>query len=372
MKSPTKHSLLPAASQAPFKKTLVAVSHALLACSLLAACDFGGDSAGPESPAADGAPVTSDEWQSQAADLSNPTIQEFALLKASCMNPGLPLADQTATPPAVSEDPAALSPAAALAARLGVPQSSVYLNSDLEAEDKACWDHRLSGFNRVGCGLFKGIGSYPVSLSAAGPARSGSKAIRITYAKNEELGGTNVGVDADTVNVRSYFYFDQGFDFGQGVKIGRVSSFNPVTQMNDIDVILVVRSADGANQCGVTDMRDIGIYFNGKPTGHDWGNASANVSFERGRWYAVEYQVILNTPGSADGSVRLWVDGAKVAEKTGLRVRGNFGSTVKLNTVRVGGWYSNSARGNPCPSPDRPSTLYMDDVAIAKSYIGTL
>ena len=35
----------------------------------------------------------------------------------------------------------------------------------------------------------------------------------------------------------------RGFDFGQGVKIGRVSSFNEATQANDIDMVMTVRSA---------------------------------------------------------------------------------------------------------------------------------
>lgn len=317
--------------------------------------------------------ASSDPWDSVAAGISNPTAQEFALLKASCLVPGIPMVDNG---PLLPMDSAALaareapSPNAALAARMGVPEAAIYLNTDLEGEDPGCWDNRLSGFNRAGCGKFKGIGSFPIALSTAGIAHSGSKAIRITYAANEEAGGSNVGVNSDTVNVRAYYYFDQGFDFGQGMKIGRVQSFNESTQMNDVDVILQCRSVNGANQCGVTDMAQLGLHYNGRPVGSDWGAVSANVSFQRNRWYAVEYQVILNTPGMSDGIGRMWVDGKLVGERTNLRIRGNFGTGVKLNTVRVGGWYSNSARGNSCPNPSQPSRIYMDDVVIAKGYIG--
>jgi len=316
---------------------------------------------------------SSDPFFSEAAEISNPTPQEFALLKASCLVPGIPMVDNGPLLPLDSAVLAARelpSPNAALAARMGVPEAAIYLNTDLEDEDPACWDNRVNGFNRAGCGKFKGIGSFPMALSASGRSRSGSKAIRITYAKNEEAGGSNVGVYADTINVRAYYWFDEGFDFGQGMKIGRVQSFNESTQMNDVDVILQCRSVNGANQCGVTDMYQLGLHYNGRPLGSDWGAVSANVSFQRNRWYAVEYQVILNTPGMSDGIGRMWVDGKLVGERKDLRIRGSFGNGVKLNTVRVGGWYSNGAGGNTCANPSQPSRIYMDDVAIAKGYIG--
>jgi hypothetical protein len=43
---------------------------------------------------------------------------------------------------------------------------------------------------------------------------------------------------------------------------------------------------------------------------------------------------------------------------------------VKINRVRLGGWYSNSANGNSCASPSQPSTMYIDDLAVGTSYIG--
>jgi hypothetical protein len=91
----------------------------------------------------------------------------------------------------------------------------------------------------------------------------------------------------------------------------------------------------------------------------------------RNRWYSIEYQVFLNTPGAKDGWVKLWVDGAPVASKIGINIRGNGGYTTKLNRVRIGGWYSNTANGNACPNPSQPSTFYVDDVTVGTAYIGT-
>ncbi|MDB5050827.1 MAG: hypothetical protein JWO30_3898 [Fibrobacteres bacterium] len=245
---------------------------------------------------------------------------------------------------------------------------NVLLSTDLEDQSLDCWNGGSA--RSAGCGVFKSMGAKPFSLSESGIAHSGRKAIDITYAKNEEAGGANVGINTDSVNVRAWYYFEPGFDFGQGMKIGRVSSFNTAKQMNDVDIILEVRSAKG-DQCGVTDMRDVGLFFNGAPKGSDWGNVAATTSFQRGRWYALEYQVVLNSPGKSDGAVRLWVDGVQVAARQNLTIRGSLGADAKLNTVKIGGWYSNGANGNSaCANPSQPAKLHMDDVVIAKSYIG--
>ena len=294
-----------------------------------------------------------------------------AAVETPLRTPAVPVVDPGSTPLTPVAKPAV---AAAITGNpLALPASSVFLNADFEDQSVACWNgnRTVTSANRTGCGPFTSIGFTPFSLTETGIARSGKKAIAITYKKNEEAGGTNVAINTDSVNVRAYYYFEPGFDFGQGIKIGRVSSFNSAKQVNDVDIILEVRSAQGGNQCGVTDMADVGVFFNGAPKGSDWGNVAANMKFERGRWYAVEYQVVMNAPGKSNGAVRLWVDGVQVAQRENMRIRGSLGAEAKLNTVKVGGWYSNGAKGNSCRNPSQPSTLHMDDVAIATSYIGT-
>ncbi len=248
---------------------------------------------------------------------------------------------------------------------------SLLFDSDLDSEDAACWDDRnTSGYARSACGPWGSIGSAGAKL-AAGRGRDGSSALQVTFSRNEEVGGASLALSSDVVNVRAYYNFSEGFDFGQGVKIGRISSFNESTQKNDVDIIMTVRSPQGGNQCGTTDMADMGLFFNGKPTGYDWGSAGTAVRFERGRWYAVEYQVKLNTPGMKDGSVKLWVDGNLAVSREGLNIRGTGGSDVKLNRLRIGGWYSNGANGNAgCAGPSQASTMHIDDVAVGGEFIG--
>ena len=41
----------------------------------------------------------------------------------------------------------------------------------------------------------------------------------------------------------------------------------------------------------------------------------------KGRWVRIEQELVLNTPGQADGIARLWLDGDLKAEGTGLKLR---------------------------------------------------
>lgn len=244
------------------------------------------------------------------------------------------------------------------------------LDTDLDGEDAACWGARnASGYATRSCGPWGSIGSAGAQL-VSGKGREGSKAMQVTFGTNEDVAGAGLNLSADVVNVRAWYNFAEGFDFGQGVKIGRVSSFNEATQVNDIDMVMTVRSAQSSQQCGLTDMSDMGIFFNGKPVGYDWGSIGSGVKFQRGRWYAIEYQVRLNAPGQSNGSVKLWVDGSLVASKEGINIRGKAGADVKLNRIRVGGWYSNGANGASCKNPSQASTLHIDDVAVGSDYLG--
>lgn len=44
-------------------------------------------------------------------------------------------------------------------------------------------------------------------------------------------------------------------------------------------------------------------------------------TFERDRWVVVDEEVVMNAPGRADGVIRIWVDGRRVLDHGGLRLR---------------------------------------------------
>lgn len=304
--------------------------------------------------------------------------RRFRRALALCLAAGMTACDLQTPPSGEVAGPARVEESAepAMAPYEGIPLpkivgSSLLFRTGFEDEDQACWDNRLaSGMAKGPCGHWSDIGPSETRLTAGPGVRAGRKSLDVTFLKDESRGGATLSLFADRVNVRAYFRFAKGFDFGQGIKVGRVRAYNRETQANDIDIVLVVRSATKADQCGIDDMADLGLYYNGRPVGYDWGHIIAPMKFERDRWYAVEYQVILNTPGAADGSVRLWVDGRQVAMEEKINLRGKAGAETKLNKIMLGGWYSNGGSKNPCPDPDGPSVFSMDDVAVGTEYIG--
>lgn len=236
---------------------------------------------------------------------------------------------------------------------------------DLEADDMKCWAARPAG----GCDGWTAIRDAGIALVADGEAHSGKRSIRLTFAKDEDYAGTIRNVSERHLFTRFYEYYDGDFDFANGMKIHRFSAFNAPRQVNDFDIILFSQAGGGPDFCGMTDSRYLSLAFNGGPV--DWGLVGGALQMQRKRWYCIESEVKLNTPGQSDGEMRIWVDGKLFAEKKGMNICGSFSSPI--NRVLFGGWYSNGAAGkNPCPNPVRPSVRYIDDVAISTSYIGTI
>jgi hypothetical protein len=242
--------------------------------------------------------------------------------------------------------------------------SGVPFRTDFEDADGGCFLARPA----AGCSGWMGIFDQAITIGSGEKAHSGRKALRIEFLKNESYGYTWRKTEGRRVFTRFYDYYDSAFDFAAGMKIHRLSSFNEARQLNDFDIILQLKAeAPDANYCGLTDARWIALTYNGGPV--DWGSVEARFTPTRGRWYGIETEVWLNTPGLSDGEARIWIDGKLVAEKKGMNLRANLDATI--NRVMFGGWYSNSAAGkNPCPDPVAPSRRYVDDAAIAGSYIG--
>lgn len=98
-------------------------------------------------------------------------------------------------------------------------------------------------------------------------------------------------------------------------------------------------------------------------SGEYWGwSEGPSGLLENNRWYAVEQYVKLNTPGARDGVFRAWVDGRQVVEKMAIQFRHT--RDLKIESV-----WMNIYHGGVAPSP-QDMTLYLDNVVIARRYIG--
>jgi hypothetical protein len=92
-----------------------------------------------------------------------------------------------------------------------------------------------------------------------------------------------------------------------------------------------------------------------------WNNCTNG--FNRNQWYAIEYYVKVNTPGSSNGILRGWIDGQLVMETTGLR----FDDTGNYQIERV--WmhvYHGGAKVAP-----QDMHLFIDNVIVSQEPIGT-
>ncbi|MDQ3000757.1 MAG: polysaccharide lyase [Fibrobacterota bacterium] len=264
--------------------------------------------------------------------------------------------------------PLSISALSALAALMlcGNAAAQLQFFSDMEDADAACFSEKP----KTGCKGWMGIHNEAISVVRGEKYHSGRKALKIEFVKNEDYGGTWRKASLRRIFTRFYDYYDEGFDFAAGMKIHRLSAFNATTQINDFDIILQTKAdSPDHNYCGLTDAKYLALSYNGGPV--DWGSVQVRWTPERKRWYKIETEVWLNTPGLSDGEVRLWVDGRIVAEKTGMDLTGKLDSPI--NRVMFGGWYSNSSAGrNPCPNPVGPSRRYVDDALISGSYVGAI
>jgi hypothetical protein len=252
--------------------------------------------------------------------------------------------------------------------RLTTDDGDVLFNVDFETEDATCWGTRnSSGYTTSACGPWASIGKSQASLATGERSRSGTRAFKATFAKDEDSAMARLTTNVDHVFVRFYEYYDTDFDFAAGMKTLRLQSFNEAAGVNYYDLIAystAVPASGSSNYCGVNAMRSIALSRNG---GFRW--AEPSLSLQRNRWYAIETEIKLNTPGVSNGEVRMWVDGQNVMQATGIDIRGT--DTHNINRISIGGWYSNGAGGNnPCPNPAAVSRRYIDDVVVATQYIG--
>jgi hypothetical protein len=86
--------------------------------------------------------------------------------------------------------------------------------------------------------------------------------------------------------------------------------------------------------------------------------ASPYVYLNYDRWYSVEIEVQANTPDVSDGAARVWINGTKIIEKTGLLYRTN-GYSEGITIFQVG---DQADRGLYLPVDEY---RYWDDVVIS-------
>jgi len=138
------------------------------------------------------------------------------------------------------------------------------------------------------------------------------------------------GVDAACLSYR--VRFEEGFQFNKGGKLPglygtldgavktKASGCRRASDGRDFSTRLMWRRG-GAGE--------VYAYAANRPDNCGWSLGRGNWWFHPGRWAQISQEVILNTPGIADGSVRLWIDGQLVVEQSGLHYRDTAQTTIR-------------------------------------------
>ena len=97
----------------------------------------------------------------------------------------------------------------------------------------------------------------------------------------------------------------------------------------------------------------------------NWGwGLGPGGRLQKNKWYSVEQYIRLNSPNQSNGIFKAWINGHLVVEQKELRFRTN--SRIKVENV----WF-NVYHGGVAKPPHRMS-LYVDNVVIARRYIGPM
>ena len=127
----------------------------------------------------------------------------------------------------------------------------------------------------------------------------------------------------------------------------------------------VERRNAGSPIQGYTSIGTYAYHASSDRYGDGWRwNLGPTGLVTRNRWYCVEQYVKLNQPDQTDGEMRAWIDGQLVLEKKGVQFR-------KTSELKIESLWLNVYHGGLSSAP-QDITLYIDNLVIARKYIGPM
>lgn len=124
-------------------------------------------------------------------------------------------------------------------------------------------------------------------------------------------------------------FLPEDFDFGKGGRLpGLIGSREANTTPLDPDFSARIAWQQGG-------IADIYTHLPGWTLGRPMGNDRHGFALPKGRWVAIEQEVVLNDIGAKNGLVRLWIDGTLRFEKSGLGFRDAKAGTAEAAITGV-------------------------------------
>ncbi|MEQ1576456.1 MAG: polysaccharide lyase [Hyphomicrobium sp.] len=193
---------------------------------------------------------------------------------------------------------------------------------------------------------FEGAPS-PLVLKVRLPKGSSAK-----YQADAKKGGLSFrwmpkGMEGATSSCLRYsVYLPAGFDFGSGGELPGIfggKGYQPASRADGMNGLAsrLTWGVDGSGELSLQAPNE-----NARGVAYPLGTGSFN--FRRERWVSIEQETVLNTPGSADGVARLWVDGDLKIENTGVVWRQD--ATLALSGIVYDVWYGGAGNTSTAPS----------------------
>ncbi len=182
----------------------------------------------------------------------------------------------------------------------------------------------------------------------------GSASPTVSRKDNAALGGSQfyaeLGISPhDSLRLSYYLRFADDFDFVKGGKLPGLFGGNGASGGNIPD------GTDGFSTRFMWRRNGDGEVYAYLPTSKNYGTSigRGNWRFQPGIWHHLEQEIKLNSPGKANGRIKVWLDGVQVLDTEGITFR-------YVDSLKIDGIFFSTFFGGGDSSWATPKDTHID------------